>query len=172
MKVNATEEELRDIAEVLKFAAILDDNAPHSDSARIAAWGEQIHRYQLIRTDLLDGLQAFYDNPRDRPIAIGDLIHHARIIKRGRLERAAEAQEAARAALGDSKAADDVFTAASLTARLRKPAKSTPRLDAARDALQTCEGKAESRAAIAEYQAALREANRPKSHAPERPAHA
>lgn len=160
MKVNATETELCDIAEVLKFAAILDDRAPSADSARIAAWAEQIHRHSLIRGDLLDGLQAFYDSPRDSAIAIGDLIHHARIVKRGRLERDAEAAQEARRSRGDALAADELVTAAALSARLRKPEKSTPRLDAAREGLQACQGKRESLAAIREYQAAIREANR------------
>lgn len=157
MNVNATEDDLRAVAEVLKLAAILDDRAPRADKARIAAWAEQIHRHRLERTDLLDGLQAFYDSPHDRAIGIGDLIHHARTAKRARLDREEDAEREARRAELDVKAADDEWrelTADAITGRIKNR---TDRLAAAEEALQTCQGKA-CKDAVAEYLAARREA--------------
>lgn len=157
MNVDATETELRDIAETLKFAAILDDRAPRADKARIAAWAEQIHRHNLHRDDLLNGLQKFYDEPRDRAIGIGDLISLGRHCKRDRVEREAEQSRESRQSEFDRKAdADDAHTisAAFIGGRV----KPTPRLETAREGLQTCHGRAESLDAITEFFDAKRDA--------------
>lgn len=148
MNINATEDDLRTAAEALKLASILDDRAPRGDKARTAAWAEKIHHHRLTRNDVLDGLQAFYDGPSDRAIQIGDLIHHARIIKRDRLSRRDEPEY--RRQPVDNKSADELraLSAAFLSGRVGKR---TPRLDAAEMALQTCYGKRESMAAIREY---------------------
>lgn len=103
--LNATEAELRAVAEVLKLAALLDDRAPGADRARIVAWAEQIHRHRLTREDLLDGLQDFYDSPGDRAIQIGDLIHRARIAKRNRLDKEGDEHRDSRQQLFDMKTA-------------------------------------------------------------------
>lgn len=159
MNVDATHDELAAIAEVLKLAAILDDRAPKADKSRIVAWAEQIHRHQLGREDLLDGLQAFYDQPQERAIAIGDLIQQAKRIRRDRLEREEGAARERHEAIADSKAADDMsrFSAAALSGPVENR---TPRLRAATEALQECDGKAECIPAIREYLAALAEAKR------------
>ncbi len=161
MNVNATEIELADIAETLKLAAILDDRAPRADKARIIAWAEQIHRHKLVRDDLLNGLQAFYDGPSERAIQIGDLIQHARQARRTRVMAEEDDERAARQELYDRKAADDMFelSASFIAGRVSD----TPRLKAAREALDDCSGKAESKAAIAEFFAAKAEARRRKT---------
>lgn len=158
MNVDVTETELADIAETLKLAAILDDRAPKADKARIVGWAEQIHRHQLGRGDLLNGLQAFYDGPSERAIQIGDLIHHARQARRTRVMAEEADQREAREQLYDRKAADEVFelSAAFIAGRVND----TPRLKAAREALDECNGKAESKAAIAEFFAAKADARR------------
>lgn len=152
MNIDATETEIRDIAEVLKLAAIIDDRAPRADKARIAGWAEQIHRHKLERTDLLDGLQLYYDSPSERPIQIGDLIHHAKAARRARLERMDDEERRRREDLADEKAADDIrgLSAAFIAGRVDE----TPRLKAAREALETCQGKTESLAAMREFGAA------------------
>lgn len=152
MNINATETELAATTEALKLAAILDDRAPKADKARIVAWAEQIHRHRLTREDLLDGLQNFYDQPNDRAITIGDLVHHARLAKRARVDREEDAERAARETRRDTIAADEVHAVAAsvLAGRIAKRER-TPRLAAAEAALQTCRGKQESLAAIREY---------------------
>ena len=157
MKLNATEGDLRTAAEALKLAAILDDRAPAADKARIAAWAEQLQRNRLQRSDVLDGLQAFYDNPSERAIQIGDLIHHARIVKRRRLDHEADEAEERRREVADAKASDEIhlLTAEAL---MGPTVKKTPWLVKAENGLQTCHGKAASQAAIAEYLAARRQA--------------
>lgn len=169
--VNATEPELRAVAEALKLAAILDDRAPGPDKPRITAWGEQIHRHRLTREDLLDAVQAFYDQPSAHAIGVGDLIAHARRIKITRLDKQADAERDRQRALFDTKAADEVTSAGnplpgmSHVAGMGPPRVQTPRLVAAREALQTCYGATDSRAAIREYLAALVQAR----HAPAQP---
>ena len=78
MNLNASPDTVRAVTQVFKLAGILDDRVTHPDKARIAAWSEQVQRHGLAESDLLDGLQAFYDGPSERAIQIGDLIHHAR----------------------------------------------------------------------------------------------
>lgn len=161
MNVNATEDDLRAIAEVLKFAAILDDRAPKADKARIAAWAEKIHVHKLCRDDLLDGLQAYYDHPSERAIAIGDLIHHSRVVKRARLDAEEDTQRDQRRESLDMKADADVdireLTADRISGRIKHR---TPRLIAAEEALQNCHGKHTCIEAIREYQAARAEAHK------------
>lgn len=158
MNVEATEEELRSVAEVLKLAAILDDRAPAADMARIAAWAEQIHRHKLERRELLDGLQAYYDSPSERAIQIGDLIFHARAIRRDRNEREAEAVRERRAEITSTKAADDIQEI--VAGVVMGPVENrTDRLTRAELRLQTCHGK-ECQEAIREYFAAKAEAKK------------
>lgn len=159
MKVNATEAELTTVAEVLKLAAILDDRAPAADRARIAAWAEQIHRHRLERSDLLDGLQAFYDGPSERAIGIGDLVHHGRHAKGNRTDKERDEQRDDRQQAFDIKAADDIGAVAA--AVLSGPTKvRTKRLEAAERALHCTVDKQTSVDAIREYLAAKREALR------------
>ena len=157
MNVTATTEDLTNAAEALKLAAILDDRAPRADKARIAGWGEQIHRHHLGREDLLDVLQRFYDSPSDRAIAIGDLIAHARACRRDRTEReddaAREDRRAAQDALADTQA---VVAAVPFGPTGRK----TPRLIEAESALQSVTCKREAVDALREFFDAKTEARK------------
>lgn len=160
--INATPETVRAVTQVFKLAGILDDRVAQPDKHRIVAWAEQIQRHRLIEGDLLDGLQAYYDAPSDRAIQIGDLIHHARYARRSRLEREAEAEAEQRYARNDAKAEREEMrqiSAAFISGRVND----TPRLKAAREALEDCRGKAECKAAIEEFLAAKSEAKRPRS---------
>ncbi len=158
MNVNATQAELRAIAEVLELAAILDDRAPGADRARIAGWAEQIHRHRLEREDLLDGVQTYYDNPSDRAIQIGDLIHHARNVKRARLDKEADRVREERREAQDAKvAADEVISSIVITGP-SGPVMKTKKLISAENALQCVTTKHEAIEAIRAYFAAKAEA--------------
>lgn len=158
MNLNATPQTVRAVTQVLKLAGLLDDRVAQNDKARIAAWSEQCERHRLSEGDMLDGVQAFYDSPSDRAIQVGDLIHHARIAKRDRLDREEESALEARRAITDLKAADE-FKALTAEAIIGRTKHKTPRLVAAEDALQNCHGKRECEAAIREYFAAKAEAH-------------
>ena len=158
MKVTATADDLRAIAEVFKFAAILDDRVGQPDKARIAAWAEQIHRHKLERNDLLDGLQAFYDSPSERAIQVGDVIQHAKAARRKRREQQREAELKAIEEAGNSKAADDTRAFAAGITFGKVPR--TKRLEAAETALQCPTNADEAKAAIREFLSAKAEAKR------------
>ncbi|AEN79911.1 hypothetical protein SEA_PHRANN_61 [Mycobacterium phage Phrann] len=155
--INASPDTVRAIGQVLKLAAILDDRVTQADAARIAAWSEQVERHKLTESDLLDGLQAFYDSPADHAIGIGDLIHHARTAKRVRVDRETAAEREARRKQLDRKAAPEE-TAAIAAAVTLGPVEPTDRLEAAKQRLQTCVDRASAIAAIREYFAAKAEA--------------
>lgn len=173
MNIDATEADLHASAEVLKFAAILDDRAPKADKARIAAWAEKIHTHNLPREDLLDGLQTFYDSPSERAIGIGDLIYHGRTAKRARLEREEDAEREARqdaqAVKAAEEAADDLKSV--MAEAVMGPVENrTPRLERAEAGLQTTVDRQTAMGAMREFFAAKREAQkrqpvRPKDHA-------
>ena len=105
--IDASAQTIRAVADAMQLAALMDDRTGHSDDARVAAWSEQIERHKLTKADLLDGVQAFYDNPSDRAIQVGDLIHHARKVRRDRNEREAEAERERRAEVLSVKASDE-----------------------------------------------------------------
>lgn len=158
MNIDATEEDLRTAAEALKLAAILDDRAPKADKARIAAWAEKLHAHRLGRTDVLDGLQAFYDHPSERAIAIGDLIAHARAARRDRAEREENTHWQTHYQYRDQQAIDDLreLSADFLTGRVND----TPRLKAARNLVYTCRTRTEAIEAIREFFAAKQQARK------------
>jgi hypothetical protein len=156
MNLDATPQTVRAVAEVFKLAAFLDDRIAAPDPGRIAAWAEQVQRHNLAESDLLNGVQGFYDGPSSHAIGVGDLIQHARQCRRERREvehdAAIEAQEAA----GDAKAVEAI---ASVT--VTGPTKHrTPRLEAAEIALQGAVDKESAMAAIREYFAAKAEARK------------
>jgi len=157
VKLNATPETIRAVAEVFKLAALFDDRIAHADKHRIAAWAEQVQRHHLLEADLLDGLQAFYDGPSPHPIGVGDLVHHARQACRARAQH--DQPQRDENPPGDTKAARDVhqLTAGAFTGPVKHK---TRRLTQAEIGLQVCEGKRASIAAIREYFAAKAEANR------------
>ena len=161
MNVNATQEELEAIAEVLKLAAILDDRAPKADKARIVAWAEQIHPHKLCTDDLLAGLQSYYDSPSERAMQIGDLIHHAKTARQIRTSKESAAERERREDARDEamkpRAAE---TRAIASGVVFGPVPHTDRLAAARDGLHACVDRKTAMAAIREYHAAKREARK------------
>lgn len=156
MNLDASPETIRAVAEVLELASLLDDRVAGADPNRIKAWSEQVERHKLLRGDLLDGLQKFYDGPAERPIGVGDLIYHSRQVRHDRTEREDD-RRVYRPSIHDQQAVDEARAfAADLTfGRVKNP---TPRFEAAVDALQTCRGRRDSMAAIREFAAAKREA--------------
>lgn len=165
MNLDATPETIRAVADMFELAALLDDRLAGADRNRIAAWSEQVERHRLTRSDLLDGLQAFYDTGHDRPIGVGDLIQHSRAAKRDRLEREEDEERERRRDDLDSKSSDNIvdFAAAAIASRVKKR---TKRLQAAEAALQSCTGRHESAEALREYFAARREAQGKKPKEP------
>ncbi|ASR86434.1 hypothetical protein SEA_VENTI_61 [Mycobacterium phage Venti] len=158
LRINASIETIEAVTQVLKMAAILDDRVSQGDPARLGAWAEQVERHKLNESDLLDGLQAYYDAPSDRAIGIGDLIHHARQARRQRTQaEGLDGLERRQAELDATKPAPEPvvalpgFVGGQVTNR-------TPRFEAAEQALQECHGREECRAALVEYFAAKREA--------------
>ncbi|AMS02076.1 hypothetical protein BJD70_gp58 [Mycobacterium phage Panchino] len=157
LRINASVETIEAVTQVLKMAAILDDRVSQGDPARLGAWAEQVERHKLTESDLLDGLQAYYDAPSDRAIGIGDLIHHARTAKRVRVDRESAAEREARRERLDLKAAPEE-TAAIAAAVTLGPVEPTDRLEVAKQRLQTCVDRGSAIAAIREYFAAKAEA--------------
>jgi hypothetical protein len=159
MKLDATPETVRAVAEMFKFAAFLDDRMAGADKGRIMAWAEQLQRHNLSREDLLDGLQHFYDSPSERAIGIGDLLAHSRVCHRDRIEKEdAEIRDIRREAQ-DAKAEEE--TAELAASVVMGPVKNkTPRLFEAEHELQRCHGKREALAAIREYAAAKKAARK------------
>jgi hypothetical protein len=153
--IDASPQTVRAVADALQLASLLDDRFGHTDDARVAAWSEQVQHHNLQRADLLDAVQAFYDQPQQQSLGVGDLIHHARAVKRTRLEKESDADREERRAMADFKAADDAAELAGIAqAFVPGPVAQTLRLDRAELALQTCRGKQESIAAIREFFAA------------------
>lgn len=159
MKINASPETVRAVTQVFKLAGILDDRVAQPDKHRVVAWSEMVERHKLIESDLLDGLQSYYDSPSERAIQIGDLIHHSKLARRDRCQKEEDEQRREREARYDARAEDDVraLSAAFFAGRVDE----TPRLKAARAALETCRGRKECGPALAEFFAAKREAAKP-----------
>lgn len=152
MNLNASPDTVRAVAQVFKLAGILDDRVAQPDKARIAAWAEMVQRHKLGERDLLDGLQAYYDSPSERAIQIGDLIHHARIVRRDRNEREDNQTR-------EERIANRGFIAGMASSTVMGPSENrTQRLVDAENALQCCTTKAEAQAAIKEFSEAKREA--------------
>ena len=164
MNLNASPDTIRAIAQVFKLTAILDDRAAQPDEARVKAWAEQVERHKLIESDLLDGLQAYYDGPSERAMQIGDLIHHAKIARQVRVGSETRAEREAREDRRDAELAS-IGAAKNETHAIASgvvfgPVPRTDRLAAAEDSLYTCVDRKTAMAAIREYHAAKREARK------------
>jgi hypothetical protein len=108
VNIDATPDTIRATAAALGKARLLDDKLGNADQARIAAWAEVVEPHKLCQQDLLEAVGAFYvDNPVGRTIQVGDLIHHARQVRRERAEREPDELREARQAALDAKAAED-----------------------------------------------------------------
>lgn len=84
----ATAVSMRIAADAWGRARIYDDKLGDADAARITLWAESIDRWQLVASDVLGGVTSYYEAERaGRTIGVGDLIHHAREIRRDRAER-------------------------------------------------------------------------------------
>ncbi|WP_433592296.1 hypothetical protein [Nocardia sp. CA-145437] len=100
MDIAASESAVRAAAAAWGRARIYDDKLGDPDKARLAAWAEAIERWQLDAPDLLEGVIRYYEaETTGRTMQIGDLLHHAREVRRQRAERdkATQAREAAAA---------------------------------------------------------------------------
>lgn len=165
MKLDAAPETVAAIAQVLKLAGYLDDKIGQPDKGRIMAWSEQVQRHNLAEADLLDGLQAYYDGSHDgRPIGVGDLIQHAKVARQVRQGRESKAEREARQAALDAIKPEPDETRALMAGFIPGPAPNrTDRLKAAEDALHTCVDRKTSMAAIREYFAAKKDAQKPRT---------
>lgn len=164
---NVSPDTVRGVGEVLKLAAYLDPKFPQPDDALTAAWSIQVARHRLGHEDLLAGFQAYYDAARSHPMGVGDLIEHSKVARRARIEKEPDTEREARREQLDAKADNTWGLAAkALPAGPVDPADETPRLKAAREALDICYGKDASREAIREYLAARVEATQLRKAAP------
>jgi hypothetical protein len=102
MNPDATPETIRNTAKAMELAQLLDDRAAHADKARILAWAVEIEPYNLALEDLLNAVRAYYRDPRDRAIGIGDLITGARAIRNDRADREPIQSTPPPAALGEA----------------------------------------------------------------------
>lgn len=167
MKLDATPETVAAVAQVLKLAGYLDDRVGQPDKGRIMAWAEQVHRHQFTEDDLLAGLQAFYDGPHDHAIGVGDLIAHAKVARRTRVDSESRAEREALQAELDAIKPEPGETRALMAGFIPGPVPNrTDRLDAARDGLHTCVDRKTSMAAIREYFAAKKDAQKPQNANP------
>lgn len=79
-------------------ARLYDDKLGPADAPRLAAWAESIERWKLEAPDLLEGVVRYYEGTEQADvIRIGDLVHHAREVRRQRAEseKAREIHQAA-----------------------------------------------------------------------------
>ncbi|SUA72620.1 Uncharacterised protein [Nocardia otitidiscaviarum] len=97
-EIAASDAAMRAAAAAWSRARIYDDKLGEVDAARLAAWAESVQRWELTAPDLLEGVIRHYEsNTEGRTIGIGDLLHHAREVRRQRAERekAVEVREGA-----------------------------------------------------------------------------
>lgn len=98
-EIAASQASVRAAAAAWSRARIYDDKLGDPDKARLAAWAESVDRWQLDTPDLLEGVNRYYEGCTDgRTIGIGDVLNHAREIRRQRAENEKAAQEHAAAA--------------------------------------------------------------------------
>jgi hypothetical protein len=160
MNINATQAEVLAVTEALKLASLLDDRTAAADKARIAAWAEQVHRHHLGKTDLLDGVQAFYDSPSDHAIQIGDLIKHARQVRRDRPDPSPPVRRGTLPTESRGTVRPEPGALFDTEEVVIGPLTGDPseRLERAKTALQTVTTQPDARQAIIEYFAARRSA--------------
>lgn len=95
-QIAASPDSLRAASAAWGRARIRDDRFGDPDPGALAAWAESVERYRLTAPDLIAGVDRYYEGTRNAAkIGTGDLIYHAREIRRQRAE--AEKAPAARA---------------------------------------------------------------------------
>lgn len=88
MTIATNAEAVRTAGNAWSRARIYDDKLGEPDAARIALWAESIAKWELDAPDVLSAVTAYYEGEKfGRTIQIGDLLHHAREIRRDRAER-------------------------------------------------------------------------------------
>ncbi|MGW6658907.1 hypothetical protein [Rhodococcus sp. NPDC055024] len=81
MNINASERTIVAVAAALGRAALFDDKITADDKARIAAWSEALDPFGIDQATMLNAVTAYYRDPRDRSITVGELTRIARDIR-------------------------------------------------------------------------------------------
>ncbi|KAA0916443.1 hypothetical protein [Dietzia sp. ANT_WB102] len=68
-------------AQVLARANLMDARVRQGDPAQTAVWAEVIGRHNLDISYLLNAVTAYYEEPRDRTVQVGDVIRMARDLR-------------------------------------------------------------------------------------------
>ncbi|AUM18270.1 MULTISPECIES: hypothetical protein [Rhodococcus] len=87
MSINASPATVLAVGAALGRAALFDDRITADDKLRIAAWAEALDSYRFDEAHLLGAVTAYYREPRDRSISVGDLVKLAREARRDSAER-------------------------------------------------------------------------------------
>ena len=148
-------------------AACHPRTAPRMDDEEAAVttasvWAELFNAHNLTVDDLADGVKNRAASCAEAPEP-ADIINAAKVVRRERTESEGREKREARQAELDAIKPEPEETQAIAAAFVAGPAKMTPRLKAADDALHMCVDKASAQAAIAEFFAAKAEAQGRKS---------
>lgn len=68
-------------AQVLARANLMDSRVRQGDPAQTAVWAEVIGRHNLDIAYLLNAVTAYYEEPRERTVQVGDVIRMARDLR-------------------------------------------------------------------------------------------
>lgn len=68
----------QDAAQVLARANLMDPRVRQGDAGMTAVWAQALERHNLDIAYLLNAVTAYYSEPRDRSIGVGDVIRIAR----------------------------------------------------------------------------------------------
>lgn len=78
---------LDDTKRVLARAAVHDQRFTKPNTAVLEAWHDHLAHHSLELHHALRAVDAYYADPRDRVIQIGDVIHRARTLRRDEMAR-------------------------------------------------------------------------------------
>jgi len=95
MKIDASESTILAVSAALGRAALFDDRMTADDKHRIAVWAEALDPFGIDQATMLNAVTAFYREPRDRSITVGDLTRTSRDIRQAEVlaESPAELKE-------------------------------------------------------------------------------
>lgn len=158
--MNATPAQIA--AAVYQACTTYDQYLPQLSPDVARSWSKVFLYYNLSVEDLLEGVDKVYTERGAgyRPLP-ADIAQAAKAIRSDRAQREGWPELEARQEAFNRKAADETQTIARAAAP-GGPLKATKRLEVAKEQLQECRGKKESRVAIKEYLEALGEARKPK----------